>query len=388
MPDFTVQVRTSYKDVAGLVLSCTRAGIVEDPRNPGYVLSWTNEAPGLPSQPFIRQPPAATTYSGGRFSDPRNTDFATQPELALTGGGDLRVLFDRSRSTYLATAAAGAAFPSATSYFGIGYQFEQGADTSNDQTIMSVGTGSPGELEVYRRNGSGNADIQHGGSATTVAGDHPSGTFLYTGEDGGTSTWTEDGAAFGTGSATADQLPTASVLRLGCDPAVANFLDGYLDSFHVWCEELSPLTQDFIWQTLNEDGTAYNSDTRATMSTPVWTDTTADSAVAAEYDRLRAQVGAPFRFALASLPASPSLHIIQIAASINGVIQPDPSASPGDELFEVDVIEAPVIPAVTRESGWSSVIEVQLKSEGHYCFAVIRRSTGGVVYLHFDVEVG
>ncbi len=380
MPNFTATVRTSYKDVAGLVLSCTRSGIIEDPTNPGFVREWVNEAAGLPSQPFIRQTVTPVTYAGGRFSNPINADKGgTQP--ALQTSPVRAVVFDRSRSTFLQTDALAAAFPAAPSYFGIGYQFAKGADTSNSQVIGSI---SNGVLAVRRRDAAGDGEIEAGIGSVTTTGDHPDGTFLYTGETGDSSKLERNGAALDVGTATVTQLAAGETWRLGGD-AGGNYLDGTLDSFHVWTSELSPLTQDLIWQTINEDGTDYSSDTRATMNLRVWTDATANAAIPAQYDRLNPTLGAPFRYVLASLPATPPLTRVQLSAAVDGVVVPD--AVPGTDDWLTTVIEAPVAPLIEQETNWSAITDVRLRAEGHYCFAITQISTGGSIFIHFDVEV-
>lgn len=388
MPNFTAQVRTSYRDVAGLVLSCDRQDVVEDPLNPGFVREWVNRAPGLPSKPFVRQPgDPAPTYLGGRFSNPKNLDQATQPTLALTGPGEKRVQFDRARSTYLVTELIGADFPDAAppQPIALAYQFVKGADASNLQGLIGD---SSNVLRAFRRDGAGNAGIVSNGLLSLV-GDHPDGTFLVTGTiGGGGSDWAQDGASLApAGTNDVNQIVTGSFLVLGATApgaVISNFLDGTLDSMHMWFGELSPKTKDLIWQTLNEDGVDYATDLRGPMSVPIWTDLTGDQALD-EYDRLRPQTGFPHRYVKVSLPVTPALHRVQVACAVDGIVLPDSQL--GGDLFTHRWVESPsFIPVLTQDAGWSAVFDFDLNVEGHYTLQITRTNGGGVI-LHFDVEV-
>ncbi len=377
MANFEAQIRASFLDVAGMVLSCVRADIVEDTGNLGFIREWINRASGMPSKPAIRQPgDPVPTYLGGRFSNPRNLTVATQPSLVFTGGGEKRASFVRANNSFLETELIGADFPDAPGQpLAIGYQFTKGGDASNGQVIC---TDSPNEdFKASRRNGAGDAQIDSAG-LTTVAGDHADGTFLYTGLTGGTSLWERDGAAYGVGASAAEQILSGSKLYLGRDTA-GNYLDGILDGIHIWMAELSPLTQDLIWQTLNADGTDFATITRAVLVNTVWSDITGDSLLD-QYDRLRPLTGLPHRF----IKATPGR--IQVAAAVDGLVLPD--AQLGGELFTYNWIEiatgAPA-PALLQDAGWSAVADFTLPDTGHYTLDVIRAS-GGSIILHIDVE--
>lgn len=367
------------------MLSCDRSGVVEDPTNPGFVKEWINVAQGLPSKPAIRQPgDPAPTYNGGRFGNPANLVHATQPALTLTGGGQKQVLFDRSRTTnLLVPGQVGSTLPDSTQRLATAYQFTQGGDATLGQTIFSDTLVSTFRL-LRTTSGGGDALIFCGGS-TTVAGDHPNGTFIYTAETGNTALWQKDGAAFGTGTSAVEQYASGTGMWLGRDN-FGNYLDGTLDQIHIWTVELSPSTVDFIWQTINADGTDFATETRAPMSVPVWSDLTGDAALD-QYDRLRSQTGFPHRYVLASLPASPALHRVQIAAAVDGLVLPDSQL--GGDLFTFNYIELPgppiVFPVFVSDPGWSAVMNFDLNVSGHYTIGIIREN-GGQVILHFDVE--
>lgn len=384
MPNFVARVRTSYRDVEGLVLSCARDDVLEDTSNPGYVREWINRAPGLPSTPAIRAPGDAITYAGGRYSNPKQTDTAKQPTLALTGSGQKRVQFDRARATELLCDALGAAFPSAASYMAIGYQFEPGADLSNDQTIAQLHDGSV--LKLQSRDGTGDDSLEFGAAAALTAGAaHTAGTFLgYSRSAVSNGQWWRNGASHDTGAANQAAAPVASVLKLGSNGG-GEYLDGTLDSMHVWAAELSTATREFIFKTLNEDGTDYGSASYGDMSLRLWTDLTAD-ALLDEFDRLRVQTGRPFYYPLMSKPTG-TRRSFQLSAAVDGIVLPDSGL--GGDLFVWDVIEKPgnppALPFLNQDVGWSAVADFDVDLPGHYT-VVCSRPNGGSMILHVDVE--
>lgn len=388
MANFDAQVRTDFRDVAGMVVSLSRADIVEDVSNPGFVKKWINRAPGLPSIPFIRQPgDPPPTYAGGRFGDPENLVAATQPALILTGGGEQRCRFDRSRSSFLITGPAFAPDGlDSNQPLAIAYQFEKRPNVSVDQVIADTTSGT--DMTVSRRNGAGDAEIIAGGT-TVVAGDHDDGTFVFTGRGPtpGTALWQKDGAAYGTGDGGVEDFANLDQFMLGQRTGGSDFLDGILDSFYLWVAQLSPLTLDFVWQTVDADGSNFATDLRAPMSKPIWTDITGDLAQS-EIDRLNPLTGVPFRYIRVDLPAAPALHRVQVAAAVNGVVLPDSEL--GGELFTHSWIEIPgpptIFPVTIQDAGWSAVFDFNLNQEGHYTLG-LTRTNGGAIILHFDVQV-
>ena len=384
LPNFEAQVRAGYRDVAGLVLSCDRNDIVEDVNNPGFVREWINRAPGLPSQPVIRNPgDPAPTYLGGRFSNPKQLVQSAQPTLA--GPAPQRVQFDRARSTFLETEFIADDFPDVSRQFSMGYQFTKGADVSNLQAICGD---SSDVLRALRRDGAGNAVISSNG-LTSLVGDHPDGTFVYAGVGSAVTSWQRDGVVLVAGAGGLNQIVSGEKLYLGASDAGAgpiNFLDGTLDTFNLWMGELSPRTIDFIWQTLNQDGTNYETDLRAPAANVLWTDITDDLSLN-QYDRLRPVLGLPFRYIRFDLPASPALHRVQLAAAVAGIVYPDSAL--GGELFTWTIAyweSTSTMPAFTFDAGWTAVADLELRGEGHYT-VVVARANGGSMVLHLDVQV-
>ncbi len=386
MPDFDAQVRTSYRDVTGLVLSCDRNDIVEDSTNPGFVREWINRAPGLPSQPVLRVPgDPPPTYLGGRFSNPKQLDQALQPTLA--GPAPQRVQFDRARSTFLETEFLAEDLPDVAQPLACGFQFTQGGDAALGQIIFTMSAAN-NFAAVRRTTGAGDGVIACGAAFTTVAGDLPTGTYVYTAEAGGTAIWQQDGGAFGAGAANATVLANGTKLFIGQDFAGGNFLDGTLDTINLWMGELSPATLDFIWQSINQDGNNFESDLRAPAQVPnvVWTDVTGDLSLN-QYNRLNPILGVPFRYIRFDLPAAPALHRIQLAAAVEGIVLPD--AQLGGELFTWTIAESPTtmpVPLFVQDAGWSAVADIEVNGEGHYTI-VVTRDSGGSMILHLDVQV-
>lgn len=389
MANFDAQVRTDFRDVAGMAVSLVSDDIVEDTSNLGFMRKWTNRAPGLPSIPFIRQPgDPPPTYLGGRFGDPENNTHASQPAIILTGGGRQRAQFDRARSCQLITDIFDNAGDDllANQPFSCAYQFEKRPDASNGQAIASV-DGAPSEFSLYRRNGAGLGEINAGG-VTTAPGDHADGTFVWTGRGAapGSAVWQQDGAAYATGLGDVESITSPAQFALG-RASGANFLDGILDGFHLWMGQLSPLALDFVWQTINADGVDYATQVRAPMNKPIWTDVTGDLAQS-EINRLNPQTGVPFRYVRVELPVAPALHRVQVAAAVNGVVLPDSEL--GGDLFTYTWVELPGPPVVTpitaQDAGWSALADFQLNEEGHYTLGITRQD-GGAVIVHFDVQV-
>jgi hypothetical protein len=172
---------------------------------------------------------------------------------------------------------------------------------------------------------------------------------------------------------------------LGRGTAASTELDGILDCIHLWHRQLSPLELDFVWQKLNEDGTSYDALPRADVRLRLWTDLTGVGANG-EGNRLRSIMGAEPRYKLATVPNNGAAYVrVQIAAAVDGKVLADSAL--GGELFTLDWKEYPgLVPVMDQDAGWSSVFDCQLKHAGHYC-AGVRRTGGGTVFLHFDVEV-
>lgn len=382
MPNFTAQVRTSFRDVAGLVLSCGRQDIIQDPDNPGYAKEWINRAPGLPSIPMIRYPGDAVTYQGARFTNPRQPNQLFQPGITFTGGGDPRLVFDRSAGTHMFTQACPSIIASALDHFAFAYQVTPGADVSNNQTMF---TDEPSNtIKFSRRDAAGDSAAKHGASTLVVAGDHPSAAMLYTVLNA-QATWTRYDLAYGGPFGTAiTQIPADSTFFIGGEDG-SNYYDGIMDSLHVWVSKINARTRDFILQTMSEDGGDYAASTRAPMSKPIWRDVTNDVALG-QIQRVRPIDGRDFRYILGSLPSA-TPHLVQLAAATDGVARQDSEL--GGDLFTWEIVEKPASSGAIlsgQDANWSSVIDLTIDTEGHYCIYVWRTDGGGI-YLHFDIEV-
>jgi hypothetical protein len=389
MANFGATLRTGIRDVAGLILSCNRDDIEEDTANPGFVRRWRNRAPGLPSKPQYRAATDPKTYDGGRCGDPAQSIFANQPAIVLTGGGQKRVQFNRAQSQFLEFSTnndiVGLVFPGAPpamESLAVAYQFEKGVSVADPQTIMVGGA----SYQVDRRTG-GNATAVLAGPSLALVGDHQDGTFLIDGDaDAAMTTWYRNNVSIGSQAGAVSSSITGQGYigrSVGGD-----YLDGILDSIHVWSRLLSPLERDFVWSKLDEDGTDFAVEDRAAVSIVHWSDTTGDTA-AGQINRLRPVIGANHFFKRVTVPNSgvPALRV-QLAAAVDGLVLPDSLL--GGDLFVLDWAEVPgsppMLPAVSQDAGWSAVFDCELSVAGHYT-AVIRRPNGGSVILHFDVEV-
>lgn len=380
MPNFSATVRTTIRDVQGLVLSCTRDDIEEDPQHLGFARRWLNRAPGLPSKPAVRNPADAVTYAGGRYSSLEQLTQSVQPQIALTGGGQRRLRFVKATSQFFGFTRP-VVFPEAAGPATIAYQFEAGANVGNNQTIYDD---AQNQIVLLRRNGAGVATLKMGAPTVTLGADHLNGTFLGWGSSSAL-TWQRNAAAYGsTAAASSPSVPVGSGY-VGRSAAAGTYLDGYLDCLHIWYRQLSPLERDFVWYLLNQDGINYSVNPRAAMRLQRWTDLTGDP-VNREPNRLRTQTGAEHYYKLGTVPDNGIDYVrIQIAAAIDGKVLPDSSL--GGNLFSLSWVEVPyAVPSVTQDAGWSAVFDCNLRVAGHYC-AHVRRPSGGGVYLHFDVEV-
>ena len=355
MANFRAAIRTKLRDIDGLVLSCRRDDIDADINNPGFARRWLNRAPGLPSQPQYRDPGDVVTYAGGRFGDPHQLIAARQPAIVLTGGGQKRVEFDRTTQQFfdVEIPAQLALDPGGLT---VGYQFTKGSNAANSQVIFD--DGGQGQLAVTRRNGGGLARIAIGGAAAFgPATDHPDGVSIAYGDGATALDWRYQNTALAAAVAANTSQFTPGAGFVGRDTG-GNYLDGILDCIHVWMRTLSPLERDFAWQLISEDGIAYNTDVRATMTVRLWTDVTGDLAQG-QINRLRSAIGADPHYKFASIinGGAPARRI-QIAASVDGLVLPD--ADLGGDLFTLDWLEVPggppQYPPVVQTPGWSAVL--------------------------------
>lgn len=383
MPNFYAEVRINYRSVAGQVFSAGRQDIVEDPTNPGYAKEWINRARGVPSIPQIRYPgDPAPTYLGGRWSNASQPVHAIQPALAYTGGGDPMLVFDRSRLTSMFCEQESVAFPGSAKLMAMSYQLSKGADATAPQVVAAD---FPSQvLEALRLDPFGDGRFILGASTAAIAGDIVSGIHFFTGESGGGSTWTFYNLPYTTGTSSNEQIPANSRLWIGADPGGIAHLDGTLSSLHMWMGEISPLTRDFILQTLSEDGGDYSAGNRAVMEVVSWTDLTGDLALN-QIDRLRPITGYPHLYIKGTVPSSGGPYYVQVGASVDGIVEPDSAL--GGDLFTYTVAEYPgALPTIVQDAGWSAVADIEVTGEGHYTI-IVDRPSGGSMVLHYDIEV-
>jgi len=375
MPNFTAATRLSYRDIDGLIVSCTRADIEEDPTNPGFVKRWRNRAPGLPSLPSPRVPADIVTYAGGRFGDFVQLNQALQPELAIVLG-QRKVRFNRTDSTFLSSVIP-VDFPDATNVSGaaVAFQFAQGANVADIQTVYD----DQQSMKVTRRQ-AGVRRFKIGATSSVGASDLASGRWLAT----------SDGVAVSAArDRTLDPTTQVGASTFSIAPGVAylgrsttgDYLDGDLDSFHVWARTLSPLEQDFVWATVDEDNASFSVNPYAAAAANRWTDVTGDPSLS-QINRLRSDVNQLYK--LVTVDGVASMRV-QIAAAEEGHVKPD--ANLIGNTFSLRWLEKPgVVPLVLQSVGWSSVFDCVIKIPGHYTAQVFRED-GGSVLLHFDAEV-
>jgi len=379
MPNFAAKLRADYRDVEGLVLSCGRDDIEEDPSHAGYALRWRNRAAGLKSIPEFRQYGDAVTYVGGKFSDPQQLSLPLQPRIVLTGGGQKRLLFVRASSQFLECIAP-ADLGQADGLLTVFTQFERGVDTTFSQGLFGH---SGGKLDFVRISVSGNSVANIGFFGTSRTGDLPTGTHMVRNDGVSVIRSQENDAETSAATTETVRFTGGSKIFVGKDH-FSHYLDGYLDGLHVWSRGLSPLERDFVWNSVNEDGISYAVQSRAVVGTQVWTDVTGD-ANANQLSRVRSAISVPERFNLVSTAGA--YKRIQIAASIGGLVLPDSAL--GGNLFTIDWVVVPgnplEYPQLYQDAGWSAVFDCRLRKSGHYV-ARIDRTNGGAVYIHFDVD--
>jgi len=396
MPNFTATLRTNFRDVSGLVFSAGRADIVEDPTNPGYAMRWTNKANGLPSIPEIRQYGDPVLFKGVSCTDAYAELRSRQPQIA-TLGGQKRLKFVKAQKQYLRfdIENQNVSVSDPTYWTGevIAFQFEPVLNTGK-QTILA----SPAGLVMNRDtfNDIGKAFFHGSGIVVPdLVNPLPAGRWMFKnpGSGAGKMSWSRDGestSGLSVNDGVNAPLPSYSAFigKSDEEDPIDEYLDGYLDSMHIWKRRLSPLELDFIWKTIDENGVSYAQEIRAPVVTRVWTDATANP-LNTQIDRVRSSSSSALYYKLATVSnnGDPAKRV-QIAASVNGFTRPDSQL--GGKLFSLYWVEVPgsvpAHPVVVRDTGWSSVFDCLVSRAGHYC-AAISRPDGGSVYLHFDVEV-
>lgn len=373
MPNFTAVVRTSYRDVSGLVLSLRGEDLVEDPFNPGHVKVWPNRAPGVPSKPMWRAPSDAVAYQGGRYTTPEQLDVTIQPELQILGPSR-KVKFT---GTEFLKGSIPVALPETVRGLSFAFNFTPDGPDTPTQVIYDDGT-----QRISRVRAGGDGEFKIGSNAVPFGAGLNDAVYLVSGSPA--DLYYSELNTFN------NTVVGASVGQLGpgdfyLGRAVGgDYLVGSIGSFHAWTRELSPLERDFVFLTLSDDNTTmFTANSYAYLTNEVWTDATGTSGTN-EIVRVRPQNAVFPHFKLARKTGlSPAR--VQIAASEDGLVKPDSELT---ETFHLHWVEYPGVtaPAIIQDAGWSSVFDCAVRFAGHYC-ARVWRNDGGSVLLHFDVEV-
>lgn len=307
-----------------------------------------------------------------RFGNPQQATAANQPVVKTVSG--YRVMdFTRARSHYLKIPLDD---PFPDTWWTVAVEFWKGSSSANSQHILDVNT-----LEIFRRNGAGVEDVQHGSVDITGAGDHPDGLCMVHSLPTNDVDYYHEGVIEINGApptAAAVDVPAgAAAGYIGTDSTTTNYLEGWIRSLRIWDRPMSPLEIDFAFKYLDTDGDDHSVQDRATMALRIWTDETGD------YSRINQRQTVPQRFVVAVVDGTAR---VQIAASVAGKVRPDSEL--GSKLFDMSVVEAPgALPMVNQDASWSSVFDVTFDEdeEGHYAFLVYREDGGGVI-IHIDVE--
>ena len=259
----------------------------------------------------------------------------------------------------------------------IAFDFVRKTATGVDQYIL----GFP-NLDIHRQNAAGNYGYMYNAINQNGVGDMAWGTWITT-LDSVTPAGNMylDGAVSLTGTAAQVVIAAGDPAGYICsDDGVTNYCDIKLRGIQMWRRHFSPLEIDFAFDTVSP-AASHSVYSRAVMSIEPWLDETGTSP---EVSRLNPVNGVPHRYYKATIPTG-TFRRIQIAASVDGLVVPDSML--GGSLFDISCIEYPSAgsPHVFQSSGWSSVFDIQVDTEGHYTF-VVYRDGGGAHVLHVDVE--
>jgi hypothetical protein len=359
MPNFDAVLRTSYRDLDGLVLDCSPADLSPE--------VWINRAPSYEGQP--------------RFGNPFQDVAAQRPTIGSFNGIQFAD-FLRSASQHYKVPLVGD-FGADSQRWAFAFQgIADLAVVANEQAIFGTSTNKfsilrrgPAGFEGYRHNGAlvtgGAVDWTLGNDVFQLLGGN-----LVDWFNTGVGTLRENNGAFSDIGFTPDVLNSAFIGR----DNVGNHYDGVLAAMRIWRRRLSLLEVDFAYQSLAVEGANLSVESRAVVSLAEWLDVTGSGDRQADRLRPSAQGGAQ-RFWLARGPVGAR---VQIAAMVGGVTLAD--ADLGGDLFTLTTLEAPVAPPVFQDAGVSAVFDVRLVNEGHYSFHVQRANGGGVV-VHVDYEV-
>lgn len=421
MPDFTARICRDYRDVSGLILDCRHDGLAVD----GSV--WENTAPAsraLARGSHVGLTSPTTLVDSSKYW--RANQHVGKMALNLTDGssgqvvsstinsvhaplsggvtdtwqlGDSYVLTSfRPGNAYQAEPARrpiptpvgglmSARFQRSNSHFmnlDVAYPFYDRYFT----TMMDMYTvfsdvsqcviGFP-NYKFYARNGSGNFEYQYNGTPQAGSVGMSSGVWLFSAGSASVARVWEDGAQLLNGTfAPMDVDAGEPAGYIGSADGVSDYLNAYLHHIALWDRLLSPLERDFAFASFHLSA-SHSAWDRPVVTSEDWTDVTDDD----KASRVNPNPERALKYILATGPSGCRL---QLAMSVDGYVRPDDELD--SRLFTVWAVEHPswTPPVFHSESGWSSVVDVELSGTGHYTFVVLRES-GGRHILHVDVEV-
>jgi hypothetical protein len=425
MPNFDARIRIDYASIEGLLLDCRHADLADD----GSL--WTNRAP--PKRPTANgthtgannsatlvdsaqnwrtdelvgriaynvtdgslgtvtgntENQVSATLTGGvdndwdtddvyKIADPRfgnpYQDVVLERPTVSTVGGFKQADFTRANNEHFKIPLdddipAGSWFAA--------FEYLVKATAGNDQPVLWFPN-----FSVWRRDAAGNFKYMHGAASVAGVGDMTAGTWLFWWTAAATAELYRNGVTALAGAASAQGIDAADPAgRIGNAPA-GPACDIILRTMQVWNRRPSPREVDFAFKTLSPEF-EYDQIDHADMGRVAWTDDTGPTAQ--DISRINPTLYAPHRYIRAQFPTG-GQRLVQISASVDGVVLPDAALGAPPNLFDIVCLEYPVgHPAVYQDAGWSSVFDVMIRDEGHYTFAVVR-DDGGTVVLHLDAE--
>jgi hypothetical protein len=353
MPNFEVEIRTNQYDINGLVLACPVSSVILNGSN---IIEWTNLAPAVQ--------PGSTDI---RFNNPIQNTTANQP-LLINAAGQNYVSFDISGSKYMDLPRNAGTWTGINEWT-VAIAGKKGTDNTNGQDILSLPN-----IEVLRRNSSGNIAYVHGVTEQAGSGDYTDGAsiIVYKGATGGE--WFTNGSSDFTGTC-ANVNPTTDG-TIGRDYTSGNYADFDMTGIYIWRRALEDSEVDLAFKYI-DPLVDHSKLGWAEIVLTEWKDDTSTP------PRINPYVGVPQKYYKVNVPTG-TTKSIQITTSVDGLVKPDSGL--GGDLFSHDWIEYPVTkPITSNPSGWSSIFNIDLLHEGHYTFQILR-TDGGIVILHFDVE--
>lgn len=428
MPDFKARICKDYRDVNGLILDCRPEGLVRASMESSGASGWTNSAPparavtqgthtdttspstlkdatkywrsnqhvgkvainltdGSSGLVAANTPNTVTaTLTGGTANSWQNGDnyvlttfrpgspyqntSANRPNI-VSAGSVSGAQFDRAYSEYFCMDVT---YPVQNRYFTTMVDVASMDGASNGQALI----GFP-NFAFRARNGSGNYEYEYNSTAQPGSQALNAGVWLLNAESGTSAKVWRDGTEMLSGTfGVMDVAAGEPEGYIGSADGSSEFLDATLRHVAMWDRRLSPLERDFVFGSFHHS-TSHSAYTRPTVTVEEWTDDT-DSTQAS---RLNPQAVRKNKYLLATGAVNSRL---QVACEVDGYVQSDGALS--SRLFTHYAVEHPSAtpPVFHTETGWSSVIDVQLTGEGHHSFIIYREGGGGILF-HVDVEI-